>query len=219
MRMRGPDDTPDGLPLPGSHGVDGVLRRRDYPLSCAFRSRRLRLQTLGYRHLLDLLRLGREARVTALLLDGHLDTVADAAGLVVWANRLYDTHPGLGHWHAIDARGAFIGMFSLTPGADPDEVGIGARLLPSAWGRGYALEGAVVLCDHVFGRLAASRLSALCDPRNAPVPHLLRRLGFHDSGAAEQYGRPALRFVLPREAWHGLRPRARMRHDGRGVPR
>ncbi len=191
---------------------EDVLRRSDYAVRCFLQTRRMRLQTLGYRHLLDLLRLGREQRVTALLLDGHLDSVADAAGLVVWTNRLYATHPGLGHWHASDERSGFIGMFSLTPGEREGEVGLGARLLPRAWGRGYALEGAAALCEHAFGALGLPRLVGLCDPRNASVPQALRRLGFVDDGQTAQDGRATLRFVLPRTAWRGLRPR-----NGRGA--
>lgn len=192
---------------------DDVLRRTDYPVRCLLQTRRIRLHTLGYRHLLDLLQLGREERVTALLLDGHLDTVADAAGLVVWSNRLDAAQPGVGHFHAMNERGAFIGMFSLTPGDRDGEVGLGARLLPRAWGRGYALEGAGALCTHAFATLALPRLVALCDPRNAPVPQVLRRLGFADGGTTAHCGRPALRFVLARADWHGVRPRAR-REEG-----
>lgn len=188
---------------------DDVLRRTDYPVDCFLRTRRMRLQTLGYRHLLDLLQLGREERVTELLLDGHLDSVADAAGLVVWSNRLYAAQPGLGHWHASDERGGFIGMFSLTPGDREHDVGLGARLLPRAWGRGYALEGAEALCAHAFTALALPHLVALCDPRNAPVPPVLRRLGFADAGDTLHFGQPALRFVLACEDWRGVRPRER----------
>lgn len=183
------------------------LRREDYPAGEFLRTRRLLLRGLGYRHVPDLLRLGREERVTQWLLDSPLRNLAEVAGVIVWANRLYAARPPLGLWHASDARG-FIGMFSLTPDSD-GETGIGARLLPRAWGRGYAIEGGVALCEHAFATLRLPRLVGLCDPQNRSVPPLLSRLGFRSDGDAMQGGQRALRFVLEREAWHGVLTRKR----------
>nr|WP_255682261.1 GNAT family N-acetyltransferase [Luteimonas sp. BDR2-5] len=134
-------------------------------------------------------------------------------GLVVWANKLYRERPGLGLWHTRDRRGRFIGMFSLTPSGDAGDVAIGVRLLPGAWGRGYAIEGGAALCTHAFDTLELPRLIAQCAPDNRSVPPLLYRLGFRDAGTGEQFGNPALRFRLQRGDWSGLRPRGRRGRD------
>jgi RimJ/RimL family protein N-acetyltransferase len=185
----------------------GELRREDYPAREFLRTRRMLLREFGYRHMIDLLALGREERITRWLLDGPLRTPADVVALIVAANRLYADQPGLGYWHASSRDQGFIGLFSLTPQPDSDLVGIGARLLPRAWGGGYALEGGAALCEHAFATLHAPAVVGLCDPRNRSVPPLLARLGFTADGYGEQFGKPALRFVLRREHWRGARSR------------
>jgi RimJ/RimL family protein N-acetyltransferase len=186
-------------------------RPSDHPGIELLRSRRLRLRGLRYADIFDLQRLGRDPRTTQALLDAPVDDVATACALIETANRVYRERPGLGVWRADDERGAFVGFFSLMAELDPDEVEIGTRLLPGAWGRGYALEGGAALCDHAFGTLHLPALLGLCDPRNRPVPPLLARLGFVADGETEQFGHRALRFVLRREDWRGIR-----RRTGRG---
>lgn len=179
----------------------------DFPGIELLRTRRLRLRGLRYADVLQLQRLGRDPRATSALLDGPVGTVAEACALVDTANRVYRERPGLGIWRADDAEG-FVGFFSLMAELDPREVEIGTRLLPRAWGRNYALEGGAGLCGHAFGTLQLPRLHGLCDPGNRSVPPLLARLGFVADGAVMQAGKPALRFVLQREDWSGIRSRA-----------
>lgn len=180
---------------------------RDYPAGVQLRTRRMQLGGFAFRHVLDLLQLGREERVTRLLLDAPVDSLDDAMGLVVWANRLYRDHPGLGLWHTVDRNGRFLGLFSLTPSGGAGDIAIGVRLLPAAWGRGYALEGGAALCTHAFGTLRLPALVAQCAPENRSVPPLLARLGFEEMARGEQFGRPARRFRLAHEDWRGLRGR------------
>lgn len=194
-------------------GRDDFPTGRDYPVELQLQTRRLRLRGFGFQHALDLLQLGREERVTRLLLDSPVDTLADALGLVVWANKLYRERPGLGLWHTSDRNDRFIGLFSLTPSGDAGDVAIGVRLLPSAWGRGYAIEGGAALCTHAFGTLQLPALIAQCAPENRSVPPLLLRLGFAEIASGEQFGNPARRFRIAREDWHGLRPRRAVPED------
>lgn len=180
----------------------------DYPGDELLRTRRLRLRGLRYADMFDLQRLGRDARVSQALLDAPVDDIAGACALIDAANRIYRERPGLGIWRADDERG-FIGFFSLMAELDPAEVEIGTRLLPRAWGRGYALEAGAALCEHAFGTMALPALAGMCDPANRSVPPLLMRLGFVAEGEAEQFGRRALRFVLRREDWRGILRRTR----------
>lgn len=197
-----------GVPGLPSFSRDDLPRDgKDFPTDEHVRSRRLRLHGFAFRHVIDLLQLGREERVTRMLLDDPIATLDDAMGLVVWANKLYRERAGLGLWHTRDRAGRFIGLFSLTPSGDAGDIAIGVRLLPSAWGRGYAIEGGAALCAHAFETLQLPALIAQCAPDNRPVPPLLLRLGFTEAAAGEQFGNPARRFRLARKDWHGLRPR------------
>lgn len=170
------------------------------------RTRRLVLRGLRPGDVFDLQRLGRDGRVARALLDAPVDDIASAAALVERARRIQRERPGLGLWRADDAAG-FVGFFSLVSEHAADEVEIGTRLLPRAWGRGYALEGGAALCAHAFDTLGLPALLGLCDPANRSVPPLLARLGFSHDGMVEQFGRPAVRMRLRRADWHGVRRR------------
>ena len=75
----------------------------------------------------------------------------------------YEQGLGLGFWAAIERDSdRFLGWFHLRPrrGGDPREPELGYRLHKSAWGRGFASEGALALVDHGFQALALDRISA-----------------------------------------------------------
>ncbi|MBJ6981805.1 MULTISPECIES: GNAT family N-acetyltransferase [unclassified Luteimonas] len=182
------------------------MSTNDHPGEPFLQTRRMALRGLRHGDVFDLQRLGRDARVTHALLDAPVDDIASACALVDTANRIYRERPGLGIWRADDARG-FLGFFSLMAELAPGEVEIGTRLLPRAWGRGYALEGGAALCEHAFATLGLPALVGLCDPANRSVPPLLMRLGFMPAGEVEQRGRRALRLRLAREDWRGVRRR------------
>lgn len=174
-------------------------------------TRRIALFEMAPAQALDLLRLGMESRVARHILDAPLDTLVEVVSMIEHARRIHAERPGLGIWYATDRHGMFIGIFSLVPSTEVAAVEIGTRLLPRAWGRGYALEGGVALCEHAFGTLGLSSLIGLCTPENRSVPPLLGRLGFRADGRTEQFGRPALRFALAREDWTGARKRTSAR--------
>lgn len=177
----------------------------DFPIDELLRTPRVRLRQPRYRDLLDLKTMGEDPRVSRLLLDEHIATLAEACALVEWSHRLSQDRPGLGVWCAENNDGTFIGFVSLTPERDSDDIVLGARLMPKYWGLGYALEGGAALCEHAFGTLGLPRLVSLFDPNNHSVLNLLARLGFTAEGNVMHGGRAALRYVLPREAWSGPR--------------
>ena len=68
----------------------------------------------------------------------------------------YERFAGLGFWAVIEkSTGDFLGWFELRPpeGGGPDEVELGYRLRESAWGKGYATEGARALIRKGFTEL------------------------------------------------------------------
>jgi RimJ/RimL family protein N-acetyltransferase len=68
-----------------------------------------------------------------------------------------------GYWAAEDAAtGQFLGWFHLrpAPGRGDEEPELGYRLRRSAWGHGYATEGARALIDHAFRQRGVQRVLA-----------------------------------------------------------
>jgi len=61
-----------------------------------------------------------------------------------------------------------------------DEVGWG--LLPSAWGRGYAVEAAEATMDWAFGSLGWTDIIHCIDPENTPSQKVAQRLGSTNRG-------------------------------------
>jgi [ribosomal protein S5]-alanine N-acetyltransferase len=123
----------------------------------------------------------------------------------------------LGHWQEHDfgwrsvldsASGEWLGFVGLNivgPGVEgvaSEDVEIGWWLVPSAWGRGYASEGASAARDEGFERLGLDRMIARLQPANLVSSRVAEKIGM--SFVREGTGRhgEALRiYSLDREGW------------------
>ena len=109
----------------------------------------------------------------------------------------------------------FCGWFSLVHVlGDEQELEIGARLQPDAWGGALALDGGDWLLRRAFGTLGRARVFGYCAPANRSAAHCLRVLGFAATGLAPYNGGQAAQFRLERDdwlAWHALPRRERLR--------
>ncbi|HZX06624.1 GNAT family N-acetyltransferase [Kribbella sp.] len=90
--------------------------------------------------------------------------------------KVYDEYPELGTFAAEDADG-FAGWFGIQPTADPGTVGVGYRLLRSAWGNGYATEGTTALIARAFEDLGMMRVEADTMAVNHRSRSVMRRSG------------------------------------------
>ncbi|MGH2448707.1 MAG: GNAT family N-acetyltransferase [Chloroflexota bacterium] len=75
----------------------------------------------------------------------------------------YERFEGFGHWAAhVRDTGEFVGWFGLCPEGDGNLIAVelGYRLRPSAWGNGFATEGARGLIRNAFTRLGVERVLA-----------------------------------------------------------
>ncbi|WP_224279049.1 GNAT family N-acetyltransferase [Streptomyces sp. LS1784] len=96
--------------------------------------------------------------------------------------REYDELPdGQGCFAAVEkSSAAFLGWFSLRPASS---VGLdggtepGYRILPSAWGRGHATEGARALVGHAFTQLGADRVVATTMTVNTASRRVMEKAG------------------------------------------
>lgn len=126
-------------------------------------------------------------------LEGSTKSLAQVRDQVLpWLAGCHLRHPGFGYW-AAEARGsaAFLGWFGLrpvTPTADamvrwPDADGqtgvaeLGYRLRRSAWGRGYATEGATALVRLAFTELGAGEIVATTMAVNTGSRRVLEKAG------------------------------------------
>jgi RimJ/RimL family protein N-acetyltransferase len=92
----------------------------------------------------------------------------------------YERFAGLGFWAAIEkSTGDFMGWFEFrTPeGGGPDEVELGYRLRESAWGKGYATEGARALIRKGFTELGVRRVVAQAMAVNTASRRVMEKVG------------------------------------------
>jgi len=148
----------------------------------------------------NLYRLDSDARVMRYIGDGGVGTRASVAAALARAAHYYDSFPGLGVWPAEErATGRFIGWFCLKYVPKTAEVEVGYRLLPEAWGRGYATEGARALVARGFDVLGLYRIIGLAHPENLASQRVLQKAGLRDAGWGRYYERDLRLFVA--DAW------------------
>ncbi|MFD1711541.1 GNAT family N-acetyltransferase [Ottowia sp. GY511] len=115
---------------------------------------------------------------------------------------------------------AFCGWFSLVHVIDaPEQIEIGSRLQPDAWGGSLALDGGEWLVQRAFADPARNEVFGYCDPANRSAAHCLQVLGFEPTGRAPYNGRTAAQFRLERDHWRGWQalPRRERARSIRGI--
>ena len=144
----------------------------------------------------DLYRLHRDPRVMRYIGNGSVGTRESVATTLERAARQYRNYPGLGIWPATEREsGEFIGWFCLKYVPQTVEIELGYRLLPEAWGYGYATEGASALLDYGFEVLGLFRIIGLTHPGNTASQRVLRKAGMRDAGWGHYYDRDLRLFV------------------------
>ena len=94
--------------------------------------------------------------------------------------RYYTQYEGFGFWAAIEkATGEFLGWFCLHPteGGDPGTVDLGYRLRQTAWGKGYATEGARALLRKGFTEFGVQRVLAMTYQDNIGSRRVMEKAG------------------------------------------
>jgi RimJ/RimL family protein N-acetyltransferase len=88
-------------------------------------------------------------------------------------------YAGYGFWAAIEKSSqAFIGWFHFKPALDqPDAIDLGYRLRQTAWGKGYATEGARALIRKGFTELETQRVVASALAANHASIRVMEKVG------------------------------------------
>lgn len=110
---------------------------------------------------------------------------------------------GFIRWHVSEKSGAFLGYVGPYPNGADHPLGvhhdIGWRLLPEAWGKGYATEAARAALSHAFGTCGLSEVLAYTQAENLASQAVINRLSMRRD--------PARDFVIEYPivgTWHGM---------------
>lgn len=102
--------------------------------------------------------------------------------------RAYRLYPDLGAWYTVRRdTGKFIGWVSLKYAGKSPDIEIGYRLLPEAWGQGFATEGATAMFHYGFDDLGLDRIIGVTDPRHVVSQRVLMKAGLADCGWGHYY--------------------------------
>ena len=149
----------------------------------------------------DVYRLDSDPRVMKYIADGKPSTRDAAAQRLNRFIRYPRLYPDLGAWRASRRdNGAFIGWFALNYAGRSTDVEVGYRLLPAAWGQGFATEGAKALVDYGFDDLGLNRIIGVTHPANKASQRVLQKAGLRDEGWGRYYGRRLRLFALAPDA-------------------
>jgi RimJ/RimL family protein N-acetyltransferase len=129
----------------------------------------------------------------------------------------YAKYEGYGYWAVIEkASGAFLGWFHLRPALDyryaaeagyrPGDVDLGYRFRQSAWGKGYATEGARALVHKAFAELDAVCVVASAQVSNVASTRVLEKAGLKRVAefALPGFDQPAVKYAVCRKDWERL---------------
>ncbi len=124
----------------------------------------------------------------------------------------YATYQGFGFWAAMEkASGEFIGWFTLRPALDyrfaaeagfgADDVELGYRLRKSAWGKGYATEGARALVQKAFADSGVTCVVSSALVGNVASTRVMEKAGLKRAGtfAISGFDQPAVKYALDRD--------------------
>ena len=96
--------------------------------------------------------------------------------------RQYARH-GFIRWHVSTRQGDFLGYVGLYPNGADHPLGahsdIGWRLLPGAWGKGYATEAARATMAHAFATYGLPEILAYTQAENLASQAVIARLPLH----------------------------------------
>ena len=162
-------------------------------------TKRIELRELTSSDGAQLHRLDRDPTVMRYIRDGRTASRAEVDERLRRSIVSYRLYPGLGRWYAQRRdTGAFIGWFVLNYIPRTVEVEVGYRLLPEAWGHGYATEGATELLRYGFDEVGLRRIIGITHPDNLASQRVLQKAGLHDRGWGRYYDHDVRLFVAER---------------------
>ena len=162
---------------------------------------RLELRDFTAKDFADLCRLDGDPRVMKYIADGKPASREAIAQRLRRFIRYPALYPDLGVWRAAQRdTGAFIGWFCFCYAGKSADVEVGYRLLPEAWGQGFATEGATALVAYGFDDLGLNRIIGVTHRGNKASQRVLTKAGLVDVGWGRYYGKRLRLFAAERSA-------------------
>ena len=124
-----------------------------------------------------------------------------AEGTLPYFLAWYERPGGFGYWAAVESSsGAFLGWFHFRPDRhNPQDTELGYRLKRSAWGSGYATEGARALIRKGFLELGVSRVTATALTGNVASIRVMEKISLtFETRFWHKPGLEAVRYALDR---------------------
>jgi RimJ/RimL family protein N-acetyltransferase len=113
---------------------------------------------------------------------------------------------GYGHWAVEEkATGHLVGRIGFLRPDDYPGFEVGWVLARSAWGKGYATEGAARALDHAFFALDQREVISLIRPDNLASIKVAQRLGEILQGEEDVGGILVQRYGMNRDTWQARR--------------
>ncbi len=166
------------------------------PLPPWLETLRLELRAFVATDFEDLYRLDRDPRVMKYIADGKPSSREAVAQRIKRFLRYPTLYPDLGVWRAARRdNGAYIGWFALNYAGKSTDIEVGYRLLPAAWGKGFATEGAQAIVDYGFDDLGLDRIIGVTHPGNKASQRVLMKAGLVDAGWGRYYDKRLRLFV------------------------
>jgi len=172
-----------------------------YPLGPWLETLRLEMRAFVEEDFDDVYRLDSDPRVMKYIADGKPSTREAVAARLKRFIRYPTSYPDLGVWRTSRRdNGAYIGWFALNYAGKATDIEVGYRLLPGAWGRGFATEGAKAIVDYGFDDLGLDRIIGVTHPGNKASQRVLQKAGLRDVGWGRYYERRLRLFAQERGA-------------------
>jgi len=84
---------------------------------------------------------------------------------------------------------------------DEHKVEVGWTLQRSAWGNGYATEGALASLQFAFERIGFERIFSMTDPKNERSQSVMKKCGLTYQGEVEFHGYRDVYYAIDRSDW------------------
>jgi RimJ/RimL family protein N-acetyltransferase len=150
---------------------------------------RLEMRAFVAADLPDLARMNSDASVMRYV-TGKPEQPHETVAALRRAMRYTSLYPDLGIWRTSRRdTGAFIGWFSLKYAGKSPDIEIGYRMVPDAWGLGFATEGARALASYGFDDLDLDRIIGVTHRDNVASQRVLMKAGLKDVGWGRYYDR------------------------------
>ena len=176
-------------------------------MTVLLQTERLSLRRFTWDDIDNVLLISGDPDVMRYIGDGAVDDREGAKNRLARFMSHYEKYPGLGYWVAekMSAR-EFIGWFALKYIPKTVEVEVGYLLRGSAWGHGFATEGAAALLAYGFDEIGLNRIVAVTHIENAASQNVIKKIGLRDCGMGHYYDRDLAYFVAERQGF--LNPKA-----------